>query len=123
MGILIKKIHFEKQCFLNAIQEEFSRIYPFLRIEFVKRNENNALSEDSAEEEGIREEAVRILREEVRISDEMSICDMEALLQDRTGFNMQTFRKSGNLWMGTRKTRHWTLGQQNDHGEDIASGY
>jgi len=48
---------------------------------------------------------------------------LEICLQYEFGLPAQILRKSGNLWLETSMTNHWTLQQQNDHGRDIAMGF
>ncbi|MHA4808604.1 hypothetical protein ACX0G9_10890 [Flavitalea flava] len=98
MKFLIGKYHLIKQ-----VQEEFSKTYPFLKIEFLQTAKIP------------RNEPVN----EMEVSDSMKVIDLEKMLETRFGISAQVFRKSGNLWIETRMTRHWTLAQQNEHGEAL----
>jgi hypothetical protein len=67
--------------------------------------------------------ARQLLWDEFGVSGEMTVTELEVLLQYQFGLPLQIMRKSGNLWMETRMTRHWTIREQNEHGKDLTSGY
>lgn len=126
------KFHIARQELIKGVQEEFSKTYPYLKVEFSKKRElssgspvdNLLLPEENRNDENdIRLAAKKILWEDFGLSDEMQVSELEILLQYQFGLPVQILRKSGNLWMETRMSRHWTLRQQNNHGEDIASGF
>ena len=122
-----------KQRLIKEVQEEFTRTYPFLKIDFTKgksqarmihsNNTPEARSPEPGEEELARDIAQKLLWEELGLSDEMNINEVELLLQYEFGLPAQVLRKSGNLWLETRMTQHWTLRQQNDHGYEIDLGF
>jgi len=73
--------------------------------------------------DAISKQAGGVLHNTIGISDSMKVGELEKKLQEQFGGMVQLFRKSGNLWMETRMTQNWTLGEQNDHGEDITIGF
>ena len=106
---------------IREIEKEFNRIYPFLKIEFLK---NGGVKADDpgylgADEQALRSKAKDLLEYEIKIADEMKVSELEAALQSAFAAPVQIFRKSGNFWIETRMTRSWTLKQQNDHGGEI----
>lgn len=114
------KAHVERQ-FVRVVENEFNRIYPFLKIEFAK---NGNIRPDAADLQGpdyelLRKRADQLLLEELNITDATKVSELEAALQQVFGNAVQVFRKSGNFWIGTRMTRDWTLKQQNDHGREL----
>src|SRR6185312_5376268 len=120
MGAYIMKAHVERQ-FVRVVENEFNRIYPFLKIEFEK---NGNIRPDAADLEGpdydiLRTRARHLLQEELNITDAMKVSELEAALQQVFGNSAQVYRKSGNFWIGTRMTRDWNLKQQNDHGREL----
>jgi hypothetical protein len=119
------KFHTDRHLLIKEVQEEFNRTYPFLKIEFSKKNGLGYSSpqENNGEGENVRAAAKSLLWEEFGLSDNMKVSELEILLQYQFGLPVQILRKSGHLWMETRLNRHWTLRQQNNHGEDIASGF
>lgn len=112
----------DRQRLLKEVQEEFIMTYPFLKIEFFKK-EATSPEEKISGEEMARMGAKGFLRDRIGITDDMKVGELERALEEQAGLPAQVLRKSGNLWMETRMTRHWTLRQQNDHGADIASGF
>ena len=122
-----------RQRLIKGIQEEFTRTYPFLKIDFTKgkdkgRSTRSMPSPDvpssvPGEDEVVRDVAQKLLWGELGLSDEMKINEVEVLLQYQFGLPAQVLRKSGNLWLETRMTQHWTLRQQNDHGYEIDLGF
>jgi hypothetical protein len=122
-----------KQRLIKEVQEEFTRTYPFLKIDFSKGkdqgrmsrsgNPSEVLSPVSSEDEAVRDEAQKLLWQELGLCDEMKINEVEVLLQYQFGLPAQVLRKSGKLWLETRMTQHWTLRQQNEHGYEIDLGF
>jgi hypothetical protein len=114
------KAHVERQ-FVRIVENEFNRIYPFLKIEFEK---NGNIRPDAADLEGpdydvLRTRARHLLLKELNITDAMKVSELEAALRQVFGNAVQVFRKGGNFWIGTRMTRDWSLKQQNDHGREL----
>jgi hypothetical protein len=132
MGTYIMKFHIARQELIKGVQEEFNKTYPFLKIEFSRKRElppesstDRLLSSEgnSNDDNDVHLAAKKILWDDFGCSDTMQVSELEILLQYQFGLPVQILRKSGNLWMETRNSRHWTLRQQNNHGEDIASGF
>ena len=55
-------------------------------------------------------------KEVKEVKEDMKVSDFEKMFHDKFGLNVQVFRKSGNLWMQTTSTDHWTLAEQNRKG-------
>ena len=116
-----------RQRLIKEVQDEFTRTYPFLKIDFTRGKGRiirsgpfpETLSSVPGEEDVARDVAQKLLWEELGLSDDMKINEVEVLLQYQFGLPAQVLRKSGNLWLETRMTQHWTLRQQNDHGYEI----
>ena len=75
------------------------------------------------EDEVVRDVAQKLLWQEMGLCDDMKINEVEVLLQYQFGLPAQVLRKSGNLWLETRMTQHWTLRQQNEHGYELDKGF
>ena len=52
----------------------------------------------------------------LHIQEEMSVATLEQQFLEKYGLNAQVFRRSGNLWLQTSATDHWTLAEQNRKG-------
>jgi hypothetical protein len=123
---------------IKEVQEQFTQTYPYLKIDFTKGKGGRAVNslvpngtnaalpypagQDDAEDI-IHTSVQKLLWDEFGLNDEMKISELEVLLQYEFGLPAQILRKSGNMWLETRMTQHWTLRQQNDHGKDIAQGF
>ena len=110
------------------VQQEFSNAYPFLKIEFFR----NGLKRQSRYPANLKINNYSKLKDAwvwkkdsgvVNLSDSMSVLELEEALMDEFGLSVQVFRKSGNVWLETTMTDHWTLKQQNDHGREISRGH
>jgi len=124
-----------RQLLIKEVQNEFSNAYPFLKVDFTRgRGEKrvapyagpanaagNSQVQPGENEEPVNEIARKLLWDEFGVTDNMKVSELELLLQYEFGLPAQLLRKSGNLWLETRMTQHWTLRQQNDHGQDMAS--
>jgi hypothetical protein len=105
---------------LQDISREFHQMFPGLKLEFYAKA--HAAGEGSPVQERLPGESqlskVRTIEQEgdLEIDPEMSVSQFEQLFAERYGLNVQVFRKSGNLWMQTTSTDHWSLAQQNRKG-------
>ncbi len=109
---------------ISEIQEQFSMIFPFLKLEFFKKspqasplvikqpliNINKTLAESRTVFKG---------NIEINITPEMTVSELEKQFNDIYGLSTQVFRKSGNIWLVTTVTDKWTLAEQNRQGEII----
>jgi hypothetical protein len=133
MGANTMNSNIAKQRLIKDVQDEFTRIYPFLKIDFTKGKGQTRLTRSASapeilasapgEEALTRDIAQKLLWEELGLTDDTKINEVELLLQYQFGLPAQVLRKSGNLWLETRMTQHWTLRQQNDHGYEIDLGF
>lgn len=112
---------------IREIQNDFSNAYPFLKIEFFK----NGLKRLNQYPAHLKIENQRKLKDswhwkkdsgQLSLSDAMTVLALESAFIDEFGLSVQVFRKSGNIWLETIMTDHWTLKQQNDHGREISCG-
>ena len=135
MGAQSMKSHYARQLLLKEVQEEFCRNYPYLKIDFTRGKGEKRLApingtgrtditvQPDDQSEALRSAAQRLLWTDFGVSDNMRVSELEVLLQYEFGLPAQVLRKSGNLWLETSMTEHWTLRQQNDRGQDIALGF
>lgn len=105
---------------LQDISREFHQMFPGLKLEFYASA--HASGEGSPVQERLPGKSflskVRTINKEadLEIDPEMSVSKFEQLFAEQYGLNVQVFRKSGNLWMQTTSTDHWSLAQQNRKG-------
>lgn len=113
---------------IKDLRKEFSLSYPFLKLEFFQ-NDNKTKTRhtvlstvdhhkllgeiwDQKKAEGV-----------IEVTDNITVMELENLFMEEFGLAVQVFRKSGNIWLQTTMTDGLTLKQQNDHGEEISTGY
>ena len=112
---------------ITDVQKQFTGAYPFLKIEFFKRD--NTLKSLEPKQKQIAHNLM--LKEawgrkktegDLIIEDILTVSELENTLMDRFGLTAQIFRRSGNIWLQTSVTDRWTLKQQNDMGREITIG-
>ncbi len=105
---------------LKEIQNEFNRLFPFLKLEFY--NEDQVAGEGSPpmqllnNEKTIGEVSSKTAEEELDFDGHVQIKTLGQKFYELFGINIQIFRKSGNMWLQTMNTDDWTLSQQNKKG-------
>ena len=112
---------------INSVQNYFSSLYPYLRIEFFR--EPHIAGKGSAKNKMITSnqklsEIQKIKSNgHIEINGNASVMDLEKHFEEKFGLYIQVFRKSGNVWLETSATDNWTLVQQNEEGEILAKHF
>lgn len=107
---------------LIEIQKEFQKRFPYLKIEFY--NKTHGQGEASAKEDVINTEntieMVQKTKKEgvFKIQGLMTVTSLESAFEENYGLSVQVFRKSGNIWLQTTTTDHWTLAEQNQKASE-----
>ncbi|MBV4360205.1 hypothetical protein [Pinibacter aurantiacus] len=108
---------------LHDLQLEFSKTFPFLKIEFFKKKHSDRqLSKTHLVETGSQCVCdVRKSHEEgvLEITSTMTVEQFESSFVKQFSLPVQVFRKAGRLWRETTLTSMWTLHEQNEHGKQI----
>jgi hypothetical protein len=109
-----------------AIQEAFSKAFPYLKLEFlVKPHQvNGGHPGKFIKHNSITVGECRSLHKtgNLTITENMTVANLERRFADIYGLGVQVFRKSGKMWLETSVTGDWTLAEQNRQGEHL-SGY
>ncbi len=112
---------------VRDVQQEFTRVYPYLKIEFFRVN--GLLKGKGVQQNQIKhDQQLRLAKGrdiekgDLVIEDVMSVADLEKAFMKKFGLITQVFRKSGNIWLETTITDSWSLKQQNDMGREITTG-
>lgn len=109
---------------LCEIQEEFSRHFPFLKLEFFSfaPGEKKVFSEkylirDTNKSLG----DVRHIHNfgHLSINGHQKVSTLELNFLKIFGIDIQVFRKSGQVWLETTHTNDWTLTEQNRKGGEL----
>ncbi len=119
MEIIIDDNH--KLC---EIQEEFSKHFPYLKLEFFEfaQGEQKIFSKKN-----LIPDTTKTLGQirhihypgHISINGHQKVSTLEELLMKNFGIAVQVFRKAGNTWLQTTATDNWTLSEQNKKGEEM----
>ncbi len=112
---------------LVAIQHAFQAKFPYLKLEFYaarhEAGEGSPQKDKLDPELTLREVRQKHTEGDLRIRGAMPVRDFEQAVYEKFGLNAQVFRKSGNIWMQTTATDHWTLEEQNRKGGSSETHY
>jgi|SRR6185312_11735893 len=109
---------------IHAIQEAFTEMFPYLKIEFyVKPSKPGAASPKKfmkSSSKTIGECRTVHSNGTMTILPQMRVADLEQGFSDTFGLSVQVFRKSGGNWIETSSTVNWTLADENRAGEEMS---
>lgn len=111
-------IHLHDNLTLVDLQDRFSKCFQFLKIEFYSKP--HLLHKGSLDENRISPDKligqVRKNRAECElvIYSWYTVAKVKHLFKEKTGLNVQVFRKEAGAWIQTTKTDDYTLREQNE---------
>src|ERR1035437_4710193 len=109
---------------IKEIQEEFQNTFPYLKIGFFRHVQKNggAPVKPQPIPDKMTVGMVRHLHTEgpLNIAGSRSVEEIEKDFQDKFGLAVEVFRKSGNMWIETTFTHHWSLLRQNFEGQQMS---
>ena len=117
------KLYIEKESLVDDIKRVFTACYPFLKLEFYKKQ--NSSNNYHLRKEVISSRAPLVSPEKlpakkmIDIDNDRTVADLESEFAS-LGLIAEVYRKSGNVWVETSLTNDWTLAQQNFEGEEIS---
>lgn len=107
-----------------AIQEEFNKIFPYLKLEFFSKphKPGGATAKKFVKHNSKTLGECRTIHNkgEITITPQMTVTDLEQRFSDVYGLGVQVFRQSGKVWLETTVTDKWTLEEQNSQGEALS---
>lgn len=107
---------------VKEIKKQFSRFFPFLKIEFFKggHKEGKSSFPDQRVHDGhYLSEVTGVLKEGVFIfQPSTTVAEFEQKLQNEHGLPVQVFRKAEDVWIETIQTDNMTLEHQNKLGAE-----
>ena len=111
---------------LCEIQKEFSKHFPYLKLEFFgfEPIEEKIFSKENliSDTNKTLEEVRHVHRPgHISINGHQKVSTLEQHFRENFGINIQVFRKSANTWLQTTATDNWTLAEQNKKGEEMNS--
>ncbi|RYG40794.1 MAG: hypothetical protein EOO01_26555 [Chitinophagaceae bacterium] len=107
---------------LSEVQHFFTSKYPYLKIEFYKKQDREQLAgvKRTHLSPSMTLKASGLEKNEViDISKDMTVADLENIFS-QSGLNVQVSRRSGIVWLETTMTDQWSLEKQNEHGREIS---
>jgi hypothetical protein len=104
---------------IHQLQLEFSRRYPFLRLEFFKPLKKELTAENEVSPVTLLKSAGLSKEGELVIEDSMTVKQLENIFEQKFGLYVHVSRRSGLLWLRTSLTNSWTLEKQNEQGREI----
>jgi hypothetical protein len=108
---------------IKEIQTEFQNAFPFLKIEFFKNDTEKRNSSIKSQPIPDRTTIAMVrhihTESEVNISGNRSVEELENDFK-KYGLFVEVFRKSGNMWIETTLTHHWSLLRQNYEGQQLS---
>ena len=109
---------------IYALQEEFNRVFPYLKLEFFSkpRKPGAASAKRLIKNNSKTIGECRTIHNtgQITISPKMTVTELEQRFSDVYGLHVQLFRKSGNMWLDTSVTDDWALEVQNSQGETLS---
>lgn len=113
------ELQVNKNTTVRELKEQFSKQFPFLKLEFFSYR-RSAAEENFTREvyNGLNvEETSEFFKEGVvDFSPSTTVADFEQKLQIELGLAVKVYRRSGDLWVETAQTEHLSLGKQNTMG-------
>jgi hypothetical protein len=110
---------------LKAIQEEFSKTFPYLKIEFFRdkhQEGEGSLFNKKLDISSTLIEVTGVLREgAISIVPGQTVAELEQTFQENFGLPVQVFRNSNSIWLETTETDHLTLERQNEMGKEAST--
>jgi len=106
------------------IQQDFSSVFPYLRLEFLqpyiplKQDGLPARFANAAIHIGDLHKNITECFVDLPAS--LTVNELEQTFTTQLGLKVRVLRKSGNIWMETSLTNNLTLQQQNEHGREIS---
>jgi hypothetical protein len=112
---------------LKDIQTEFHQKFSCLKLEFYEGEHisGQPMHANKQLNPKLTIGEVRKVNKEgdLSIAGQMKVSTLEDRFWKDYGLNVQVFRRSGNLWLQTSTTDHWTLTEQNGKGERSKRSY
>ena len=121
------KLQINKSTTIAEVQTEFSKLFPFLKIEFFTRPreaDGSLWSKHMVFNHNKTMDEVGQLKADnntIEISPSMTVNAFEQNLQKDFGLSVQVFRKSMGSWIATTESDSWTFAVQNEKGEEAAT--
>lgn len=112
---------------LTELKTAFNLQFPYLKWEFFYHphsNVNGLPKKDMiTANPKIEELNPQIQTGTLLFTAETTVHDLEELMWNQCGLAIQVFRKSGAIWLETTVTDQWSLGFQNEQGQELSEQF
>jgi hypothetical protein len=120
------KLHIRDSRTIADVQKEFSKEFPYLKLEFFdaihQDNKPTPKSRMYGHDKKLSACRKKHTDGEVEIAPAFTVSQLETELWNNFGLSVQVFRKSGTLWIETSLTDSWSLKRQNEEGQEFSNG-
>lgn len=103
----------ERDLTVKDLMTKFATEFPLLQLRFYKKPHDHFEGSKSRDEVShslsLSELNPDLNGGEIILTKEMSVDELETILEDKFGLHAQVFRKSGDIWLQTSKTDSWSL--------------
>jgi hypothetical protein len=107
-----------------AVQNEFSEMFPSLKLEFYSKSNKGGGAPSSKLMKHISKTIAecRTIHSSghIKIQPQMTVGELEQGFRDVYGLSVQVFRKSGNSWLEDSENSNLTLEKQNEEGSEFS---
>ncbi|MDO9186531.1 MAG: hypothetical protein Q7W13_11020 [Bacteroidia bacterium] len=118
------KIIIDDNSTLFEIQEEFTKMFPFLKIDFFLKNltptvlSTHKLLKSTGKT--IADYSTNDEQTSIIITPQMTVSQLEQRFSSEYGISIKVYRNSWRVWLETTVTECWTLEEQNRQGEALS---
>lgn len=102
------------------IEEAFIADFPYLKIKFYKKGHEqfhgSPKNEEIQNEMKLERLNPQLPLGKLSWENMMTVDKLETIFEEQFGLHVQVFRQSGEQWLQTSATDHWTLEKQNKKG-------
>jgi len=105
------------------LQNEFNRLYPYLKLEFFRNPSKDKKLKKAAKAnpDEYLERLTHIYKPgSIVVDHKKTVAQIVDAFWEEFGLSVLVFRKSGKLWIETSLTDIWTLEKQNKIGESFS---
>lgn len=118
-------LHISPSKYIYELQQEFSKTYPFLRLDFYLGRpvepDRPLLTKKLVKASSLLKDAGLKKDGDLDISGTITVAALEKTIAEQYGMTAQVVRRSGSIWLETTMTDDWTLQQQDKHGREITT--
>jgi hypothetical protein len=121
------EIPYQGNMTLTELKSAFSSLFPYLKWEFFNRHHENQEGSHKKYMITTNPKIVQlnpaIQSGTLQFNSEITVHELEELIWNQCGVDVQVFRKSGNIWLETTVTDQWTLAFQNEQGQELSEQF